>query len=104
MSGAVDRDRTIRTAMTQSNPLWNSLLSNVVGDVSQSQNSILCFNYNNPVVQRLLEMEHKDLLSNLLQVLYVNALMLGHHPVNTKELHVFNTNILNLVDWVSQNK
>lgn len=25
--------------------------------------------------------------------------MLGHHPVNTKELHVFNTNILNLVDW-----
>ncbi len=104
MSGAVDRDRTIRTAMTQSNPLWNSLLSNFVGDVSQSQYSILCFNYNNPVVQRLLEMEHKDLLSNLLQVLYVNALMLGHHPVNTKELHVFNTNILNLVDWVSQNK
>jgi molecular chaperone HtpG len=104
MSGAVDRDRTIREAMTQSNPLWNNLLHHLVGDVTQSDYSVLCFNFNNPVVQRLLGMEHEELLSNLLQVLYVNALMLGHHPVNSKELHVFNTNILHLANWVSQQK
>lgn len=104
MSDAVDRDRTLRNAMSQSNPLWNNLLGNFVGDVSQSHYSVLCFNYNNPVVQRLMGMEHQALLSNLLQVMYVNALMLGHHPVNAKEMYVFNNNILSLVDWVSQNK
>lgn len=102
MSDAVDRDRTIRSAMNQTNPLWNNVLGNFLGDVSQSHYSVLCFNFNNPVVQRLMNIDNPELLSNLLQVLYVNALMLGHHPVNGKEMYLFNNNILHLVDWISQ--
>lgn len=102
MSDAVDRDRTIRSTMNQTNPLWNNVLGNFLGDVSQSHYSVLCFNFNNPVVQRLMNIDNPELLSNLLQVLYVNALMLGHHPVNGKEMYLFNNNILHLVDWISQ--
>lgn len=102
MSQSVERDRLLKNTMETSDSLWGNILGSFVEDFGASQYSILCFNYKNPVVQRLVKIEDEELLKSVLNILYINALMLGHHPISTKEMNNFNNKILDLVDWISK--
>lgn len=102
MTQSVEHNRFIQNAMDQSNNLWSGILGNFAAEVGKSDFSILCFNLKNPVILRLVKLEDEELLGTILSILYVNALLLGHHPVNIKEMNLLNANIINVVDWITQ--
>ncbi|MEO0043835.1 MAG: hypothetical protein RL329_3283 [Bacteroidota bacterium] len=99
MSDTVGRDRHLRNAIDVSDALWSGILGNFSSSYSSSQYSVLCFNMSNTVVQRLVKVKEEGLLASIINILYVNALMLGHHPLDAKEMNLLNNKVLELIDW-----
>jgi molecular chaperone HtpG len=59
----------------------------------------LCFNYDNALVRRLAEQRDRDLVRRSVELLYVQALLLGQHPLRRRELALLNEGLLGLIDW-----
>ncbi|MBL4844196.1 MAG: HSP90 family protein [Planctomycetes bacterium] len=59
----------------------------------------LCFNLDNPCVARLGAQSDPSLLLRAIELLYVQALLLGQHPLRQEELGLLNSGLLGLVEW-----
>ncbi|MEM7448652.1 MAG: HSP90 family protein [Myxococcota bacterium] len=93
-----ERSRKLDHTKEISGMLWSSVLGKL-SSTSHHERPTLCFNYNNPIVRRLLSLDDEGLLSLLIPTIYVQALLLGHHPLSTLEVDLLNRNVLDLVDW-----
>ncbi|MDR0228148.1 MAG: HSP90 family protein [Flavobacteriaceae bacterium] len=51
---------------------------------------VLCFNQQNDLVERLVVIDDQELFEALINVLYVQALMLGGYTINKREMDTFN--------------
>ncbi len=90
--------RSIDATREVTDSFWSSVLESVGGTEEESAGR-LCFNYRNPVVQKISRMRDESLLRLSVQVLYVQALMLGHRTLSTKEMKLLNDGLLGLVEW-----
>lgn len=77
---------------------WGDMLSGVQGAMGQTPKVQLCFNFSNPLVQRLIGLADPGLRRNLVEVLYVQSLLLGQHPLSSKELGVLNSGLGQLIE------
>jgi molecular chaperone HtpG len=97
--------RSLDQSKDIANPLWASVLGNLGkrerADVPYAH---LFFNFDNALVRRLVAVTDRRLLQRSIQLLYVQALLLGHHPLNTKELGLLNEGLLDLVEWSVQTR
>lgn len=78
-------------------------LSSVLHSLGASFNpeaaySTLYLNLDNPVVARIFIPVNAGGLVNTVEMLYVNALMMGHYPLNRQEMSVLNQGILRLIE------
>lgn len=103
MSNEVNHKRQIDNAIENSNELWGSVLNQMNQDVYNSDFSVLCLNAQNEMIQRLFKIENKSLFKSVFSLLYVNALMMGHHSLTSKELNIVNNNLMNLIDFSANN-
>lgn len=97
-SAATDFRRNIERTRDVSNPLWSSVLQNLAQARPESGLALLCFNYDNPLVLRLARLESETLQKTAVEMLYVHALLLGHHPLSSKEMKLLNNSLLDLLD------
>ena len=51
------------------------------------------------IVRKLAALTNRTLLQRSIQMLYVQALLLGHHPLNAKEMGLLNEGLLGLIEW-----
>ncbi len=58
----------------------------------------LCFNFNNPLVQSVVSQTDAELVKRCVQMLYVQALLLGHHPLSEREMRVLNEGLLGMIE------
>lgn len=58
----------------------------------------LCLNYNNELVRRLSEIQNKALIRRAVEMLYVQALLLGHYPLKAQEMSVLSDGLLGLIE------
>jgi molecular chaperone HtpG len=93
-----DLVRSAEQSRQISDELWSSVLDNLTsrGAVGYAQ---LCFNFNNPLVRKLARLRDRRLLPRCIQMLYVQALLLGHHPLNDREMALLNEGLLGLIEW-----
>lgn len=79
---AIDRDRTRGIA----NGLWGDVLSRIDGAVGASGEddtaARLCLNWSNRVVRTLSAVDDDAVFSRTVQLLYIQALLAGHHPLS----------------------
>jgi molecular chaperone HtpG len=96
--------RSVEQAKEVSNPLWSSVLDNIApkldGKLPFSQ---LCFNFNNHLLRGLLGVRNRSVLRRSVQMLYVQALLLGHHPLQARELKLLNEGLLGLIELAVEN-
>lgn len=59
--------------------------------------SKLYLNCSNSLVQKFADISDPDKIETIAEVLYVQALMMGHHPVNSKEMNVLSKNLTKLL-------
>lgn len=97
-SAATDFRRDIERTRDVSNPLWSSVLENLATARPGSEFALLCFNFDNPIVARLARLESQALQKTAIEMLYVHALLLGHHPLSSKEMKLLNSSLLGLLD------
>jgi molecular chaperone HtpG len=97
-SAATDFRRDIERTRDVSNPLWSSVLENLAAARPGSEFALLCFNYDNPIVTRLARLGSDELKKTAIEMLYVHALLLGHHPLSGKEMKLLNSSLLGLLD------
>jgi molecular chaperone HtpG len=57
----------------------------------------LCFNKDNALINDLIDLDDETMFEAVINILYVQALMLGNYPVNKKEMTLFNDSIYKLL-------
>lgn len=98
-----DREGQFMRSLEQSKEIADSLWSSVLDNISKRErhnpaHSQLCFNFHNSLVKRLLGVRDRAAIVRAVQMLYVQALLLGHHPLSAKEMALLNDGLLGLIE------
>jgi len=91
--------RSIEMTRQVTDTFWSGVLDEMEAGLEGETFASLCFNYRNPVVHKLARLRDKKLLRLSIQMLYVQAILLSHRPLNSKEMSVLNEGLLSFVDW-----
>ncbi len=89
--------RDFENIQSESDDLWAGV-SDAVLDFETGFRSKLFLNYSNEIVQKLLNTDSSKKIDPYVQMIYFNALMMGHYPISNKELARMNENILFLIN------
>ena len=87
--------RTIERTRAVADPLMGSILDAMRPEDPELPE--LCLNVDNPLVERLAAVDDDDLRAVAVEALYVQALLLGRHPLRPAELAILNTSLLTLI-------
>jgi molecular chaperone HtpG len=91
--------RSVELTKEVSNELWSGLMDSLAGPgAGASGLSELTFNYRNPLVQRVVAIEDPRRLRLAAEMLYVQALLMGHHPLKGRELALLNKGLIGLLE------
>lgn len=94
--------RNLRKSKEVADDLWGGILNNIAKDAFEDANARLCFNYNNPLIKKAILLNQKERASILIEMLYVQSLLLGRHPLQTKELSILNNGLGYLIENLTQ--
>lgn len=97
--GDVAFKRSIESTKEVTDAFWTSLLDETEASLVENSLAQLCFNYRNPVVHKIILMKDRDLLRLSIQMLYVQAILLSHRPLNSKETSLLNEGLLRFIEW-----
>lgn len=78
--------------------VWGGMLDNL-GAETKDARAVLVFNAGNPLVGRLARVSDEEALRLSVQMLYVQALLLGHHALRPEEMSLLNVGLLDLIEW-----
>lgn len=100
---SMDRDgrfiRHVEQSKENANQLWSGILDNLSGAArAAAAPAQLVFNANSPLIAGLLRAEKGPTLQRAIELLYVQALLLGHHPLSQEELKLSSTAVARLVE------
>lgn len=76
---------------------WGALLEQVAAGRDQPA-AVLCLNYDSPLVRRVAGARDEALLRCGVQMLYIQALLMGHRQLKAKEMTLFSESLLALLD------
>jgi molecular chaperone HtpG len=90
--------RSVEQSREVAQPLWSGMLDNLTSGYTGAGYARLCLNYNNALVQKLARLDNPRLLERAVQMLYVQSLLLGHHPLSAREMNLLNEGLLGLIE------
>lgn len=91
--------RSLEKAKENSSDLLASVLGNLGTSFTESAYSTLYFNLNNPLVQKIFNSADNQMFTTAAQMLYTNALLMGHYPMTRQELGVLGQGMVKFIDW-----
>lgn len=90
--------RSVELSRDVADTHWASILENLAQDGLAAAAAELCLNYKNPLVQRISALADKEVQRLAVRMLYVQALLLGHHPLRAKEMALLGEGLLGLIE------
>ncbi|MFM7931212.1 MAG: hypothetical protein ACKO9Q_26175, partial [Pirellula sp.] len=90
--------RSVEQSKEISDDLWNGILDGVASEPASEAFAQLCLNYNNKVIARLTKIKNKALIRRAVEMLYVQALLLGHYPLRPQEMSTLSDGLLALIE------
>ena len=93
-------ERDIERSRENADDLWSGLLDGMAASRPPARSAQLCLNYRHRLIQRLARVTDRDLIRRTVEVLYVQALLLGHYPLKPEELSLMGEGLLTLVERV----
>jgi molecular chaperone HtpG len=91
--------RAVEQSREISDSLWSSVLGKLSGGRGADVYAQLCFNFHSPLIRKMAQLRDRRLLERSIQMLYVQALLLGHHPLSAREMALLNEGLLGLIEW-----
>jgi molecular chaperone HtpG len=95
--------RSVEHSKSISDAVWGGVLDNLAHQIDPAEAQV-CFNFNNHLIQKLMSANDAQLLTMSIQMLYVQVLLLGHHPLDAEEMKVLNMGFVEIIEWGLQNK
>jgi molecular chaperone HtpG len=96
--------RAVEQSRDVADPLWASVLGSLADQPGSGVYAQLTFNYANPLVRKIVQVKNRTLLQRSVQLLYVQALLLGHHPLSAREMALLNEGLIGLIEWGVDNQ
>jgi molecular chaperone HtpG len=84
----MDYIRSIGKSRDVADELWGGILDNISGEAMRNAYASICFNFNNPLIQKARLIRDQQTLSALIRMLYVQSLLLGRHSLQHTELNM----------------
>jgi molecular chaperone HtpG len=81
--------------------LWGGILDNLSQDAMATAYASLCFNYNNPLIQKAASLTDKQTLGVLIKMIYVQSLLLGRHSLQQSELNLLTGGLGYLIEKIT---
>ena len=97
MDDSALRDRSLQRQREQSSPLFADIVE-AATDGLASNRPLFCLNVENPVIDRLMDLDDAELAANAAEFLYLQALLMGHHPLKVGESALLNTSLRAILD------
>ncbi len=90
--------RQIAASRSKADSMFFQMLDAFAADIQTDTVAALYFNYQNPIVKKLAEIEDEATLKIFVEILYVQALQIGGFPLHNDEMGMLNRNILTLME------
>ncbi|MBO0697374.1 MAG: HSP90 family protein [Zavarzinella sp.] len=92
--------RSLEQSREVADPLWGGVLDQLGRrERRATAHSQLCLNFDNPLVRRLAGLPNRALVRRSVEMLYVQALLFAHQPLNAKEMTLLNEGLLALIEF-----
>lgn len=91
--------RSTQQTKEESNPLFASILEQMTTNQLQIEYAQICFNYDHPMIQKIIRSSHPERKKQMIEMLYVQALLLGHHPLRQQEMKLLNHGLMHMMEW-----
>ncbi|MGE0607440.1 MAG: HSP90 family protein, partial [Pirellulales bacterium] len=91
--------RSAEQSQELADDLWSGVLDDLMAQRASTAAAQLCLNYLCPLVRKLVKVRDRELASRAIEVLYVQALLMGHYPVRPKELAALNQGLWSLIEF-----
>lgn len=98
MNNEMDFLRSAEQTKEVADSMWASMLDSFTQGYSNTAYSQLVFNYRNPLTQKLVEVKDRNALRRAVEMLYVQSLLMGHHPLSSKEMSLLNNGLIGLIE------
>lgn len=95
---AAETLRSISRTKDISNDLFSNVLDGIAQGIEFQAHSRLCFNFDNETFLRMVDLPDRALQERVVQMLYVQALLLGQYPLGHREIKLMNKGLLGLID------
>lgn len=83
---------------TEEESPWKNIMDNLSKEIAPVASAQLVLNFNNSLIKKLTRQKNIPLAKALIKMLYIQALMLGHHPITKKELTIIGDSMMQLID------
>ncbi|MBU8894380.1 HSP90 family protein [Corallococcus sp. H22C18031201] len=90
--------REAERAREGADDLYAGVVAGVLEGAPGQLHAKLCFNYLNPVVRRMARVPDREVMKLSVEMLYVQSLLLGQHPLSAREMTLLNQGLLGLID------
>lgn len=90
--------RTAEHTQEKSNTLFASIIQQMTSQQFHSALAKLCFNFDNPLIQKAIRSRNPELNRLIIELLYVQSLLLGHYPLKKQELELMNQGLIRLIE------
>ncbi|WP_224242130.1 HSP90 family protein [Hyalangium gracile] len=89
--------RDVERSREESDDLYGSMMDSMLTGAQGGDRALLTFNFLNPVVRKLAGVADRKLMKLSVEMLYVQALLLGHRPLSAMEMALLNQGLLGLI-------
>ena len=90
--------RGIERTRASSDTLWSGVLDDLAATRASTTQARFTLNYDAPLVRRLARVDDRELLRRLVEVLYVQTLLMGHHPLSAGEMSLVSESLTGLIE------
>ncbi|EAD2557465.1 HSP90 family protein [Listeria monocytogenes] len=100
-SAATQASRDLERAVEETSSVFSDILESIQKELKPAPLAHLYLNLDNELIKRLFRSEKTvDELSVIVNVLYIQALLLGHYPLKRKEMKLMNQNMLKILEML----
>lgn len=96
--------RSVEQSTEVADDMWSGILNNVAAAVGADGYAQLVLNFRNPLIRKLTEIPDKPLLKRIIEVLYLQSLLLGHYPLSSEERKILGSGLLGLIEHFLANE
>lgn len=95
---AAHSKRAMEQSKEDADEFFSSLLNDISGRIAQDAYHVCYWNAANPLIQRLTQVKDERHLRTVIEVLYLQALLLGQYPITSKETRLLSEGLLQLIE------